>query len=980
MYRKVSADKKKYAKYGALAALVVLLMAGSVAVYFAPNHFSATEANAQASAATSTVKVGITIGGVTVTSNAAGPGGAPWVSGALMANAIILNNGGSTGYLPDYIYINASSFSVDFRVGMRACDLSGSNCHEGWTPWASEVASGKAATKYSALVGTGPYNGQYLSGAPEATLHEGIGRIDFGAETRPLPQGVQINNVVLSLQPVEYDYNAPVDVSTGNSFGPGENPNCDSCNTGYTSGGWSNATYDRWQNANTDGFALGLSANEIALNAAYVSSNIPTSSWNPGEIKTIGTDGQPLEITMKNTGTTDWASAQGAATGTPSGTCQVKVNGSSVNNAPAAQAGNYGKSCTVNYIYYSSVDLLGHMSGAFTVAPDPVKYSRIIAVTTEYLQGETEKVPVFGVCDVTAGTALNNHSTLLSVAYARSVPKCSNPGGTITITDPDHYDYSYSAPADIAQGQTATFILNSLTATTTPGTYPETWQMKNNGAAFGSPAVISIPVGGGGTLNVSSTNIVTGGPVVGSWNVFGPSTELIQNATEKTYAVPLGTYNVIPVGAQGFTLGAVVNRDIAQADGGETVFTKAFNAVRNAFTSAAFADSGLVGADTCVPSNYIFDKSLNRFACKDLKTGTAGDVPAVTLTPSSPAAQFIIMWYPLASMNASPSQVALDGSGNGQISIQNTGAKGSELDWTATTTSAWFSLGSGSGSVVNNGSQDGANGATANLAISIPDPSKLTGSYTGTVNITGTTKYCPADGSLNCSPSVSRTVTFTGTCTGSGCTPCTGPDCNPVSSPTVTITPASSTITIGSSTVLTISSTNATACTESGAWSVATSTCNGTDTETPAIPGTYNYTVKATNGVGGSASALATITVNDTSSKTVGKPSCTLSAKPASILVPASTTLTYACVNVSTAHDACTLSGGGFSKGGPGTFSYLKDATADYKLNGTTADSPTQNTLYVIKCPGVGAYASTYGVGTFTVTVTNPGRVETSTF
>jgi hypothetical protein len=337
-------------------------------------------------------------------------------------------------------------------------------------------------------------------------------------------------------------------------------------------------------------------------------------------------------------------------------------------------------------------------------------------------------------------------------------------------------------------------------------------------------------------------------------------------------------------------------------------------------------------------------------------------------------------------MNVTPATVALDKFGNGQITVQNSGSSGSELDWNANTTSTWFTLGSGTGAVVNNASQHDASGATQAIAISIPNASTLAGNYTGTVQVVGVLKYCPNDGTkVDCSMPKLVVVTFTGTCTGSGCHVCTSPDpdCTPIidhfnSVPTINISPASSTIPLGQSQDLTITSAGADSCVQSGAWSGAK--CSGVITVTPNASGTFTYKIKATNSLG-SAISSATVTAQDANgcpgsacnqSSTQPQnyaPSCSLIASPTSIIVPASSTLSYYCTNVQSG--SCTLSGGGFGSSSGIT---VKGTTAQ----GTTSDAPSKNTFYVINCSGTDTYSGTTVSANAEVVVTNPGRSETN--
>jgi uncharacterized protein YjdB len=243
-----------------------------------------------------------------------------------------------------------------------------------------------------------------------------------------------------------------------------------------------------------------------------------------------------------------------------------------------------------------------------------------------------------------------------------------------------------------------------------------------------------------GTVNVSSTNIVTGEAVVGSWIVLGGiQNESSTNATSANYTgLPLpggiANYTVTPDSAQGYALGVVKGQNIAEANNGSAL-NGTLAAIRSAFASVAFA------APSCaqVPC-YV--------------SAAVSPADSQTLTVATPTVNFAIGWYPIATMSVSTSSVALDTSGNGQITVKNTGTDGSELDWTASTASKWFTLLPGSGSV--------EVGAPQNIAITASS-TLAPGNYTGTVQITGTSKYCPVDGCTNPIPlsNITVTVTFT---------------------------------------------------------------------------------------------------------------------------------------------------------------------------------------------------------------------------
>lgn len=92
--------------------------------------------------------------------------------------------------------------------------------------------------------------------------------------------------------------------------------------------------------------------------------------------------------------------------------------------------------------------------------------------------------------------------------------------------------------------------------------------------------------------------------------------------------------------------------------------------------------------------------------------------------------------------------------------------------------------------------------------------------------------------------------------------------------PTVTISADPTTITLSQSLVLTWSSANATSCSASGDWSGGKST-SGTENITPNSTGTKSYALDC-SGSGGSASGVATVTVNEPSTPPPSGPSADL--------------------------------------------------------------------------------------------------------
>jgi hypothetical protein len=342
------------------------------------------------------------------------------------------------------------------------------------------------------------------------------------------------------------------------------------------------------------------------------------------------------------------------------------------------------------------------------------------------------------------------------------------------------------------------------------------------------------------------------------------------------------------------------------------------------------------------------------------------NVPAQTLVNSGDIANFTILWDPLAAMTVTPQTLALDSSNapSGNVTITNSGAPGSQLSWTADTTSTWLSLSSGLGSITNTASGN----ATQSLKLTASPSGLSDGTYNATVNFSGRSTLANP-GKQTC-PTFSSSVTVTYTVGSGSGNPC--PDCvTPSSTPTISITPSASTIPLGSSEQLMIDSTSATTCAQTGDW--AGSACSGSVTVTPNATGTLTYVDTATN-VNGTAQAQATVTVtgasgpNSTSTPpSPSTPSCTVQASPSSVTPGSASTLSFNCVNITPAN--CLM----YVASGPSEteFTFPASDMSGSTLSGTVSEKPTAQTLYTVDC-GDGVTASA------TVTVTNPGLNETN--
>ena len=489
--------------------------------------------------------------------------------------------------------------------------------------------------------------------------------------------------------------------------------------------------------------------------------------------------------------------------------------------------------------------------------------------------------------------------------------------------------------------------------------------MQGNGTSFGAPFTLPITVGGAsaaGTINVVSKNATTSAPVNSSWRVTaGMLPNMDACAFDSTSALCSGTsaaYKNIPVG--GDPVGVSPNATSAGP-------LYALRGVEEQSNIALKKNNGLVGDLFALSRNLLAGVADAATVCSYV--GTPGqpcpsadlNVPAQTLVNSGDIANFTILWDPIAAMTVTPPTLALDSSNApiGNVTITNSGAPGSVLNWMANTTSTWLSLSSGSGSITNSASGN----ATQSLKLTASPSGLSDGTYSATVNFSGH----PADllSDIFSSP---LTVTYT-VGSGSG-NPC--PDCvTPSLTPTISITPAVSTIPLGSSEQLTIDSTSATTCAQTGDWSG--SACSGAVTVTPNATGTLTYIDTATN-VNGTAQASATVTVTgasgSTSTSTPPSPSspfCAVQASPSSVTPGSASTLSFNCVNITPA--SCLM----YVASGPvqTEFTFPANDMSGSTLSGTVSEKPTANTLYTVDC-GNGVTASA------TVTVTNPGLQETN--
>lgn len=438
------------------------------------------------------------------------------------------------------------------------------------------------------------------------------------------------------------------------------------------------------------------------------------------------------------------------------------------------------------------------------------------------------------------------------------------------------------------------------------------------------------PTPTGGTVTVTSENsVLTSDLVPSSWYFpvypsADPCSVAACQGTSSTYPnMPLGPYTLQPSSTIGsaagmYVLHSVELQPIAERQG--NLFLSLFEDLPGFLSRAraevvcGFVDSG---ASSC-----------------------PNPAPSLDLANSGDTANFIILWDPMASIGVNPtavsSTVTASAAATMNATIQNSGAPGSTLDWSASTSSlpSWLTVSPTSGcldagGVAANGCSDTSGSQT--LTLTANSSGLATGTYTGTVTIDWNSLPSPL---TNLSPKTIA-VTFA-----VGAVP-----------PSVSLSASPASVASGGSSTLTWSSSGASSCAasaspSSASWS-GSEPLSGSQSVSPA--GTTAYSLSCT-GTGGTTSQSATVTVGAASSP----PNCTFGANPQQIVPPEASTLSWSCTNVV----SCTL-----------------DGTA-VGVTGNEQVSPAADTTYTLTCQGSGSGSTNTVTAETTVTTGGPNVQE----
>jgi hypothetical protein len=732
------------------------------------------------------------------------------------------------------------------------------------------------------------------------------------------------------------------------------------CDTGHIDGGGAQ-----------DYFRIYMSGS--VYNANGISNNIP-ASFSTSESTTTGTDNNPLEITVQNTGGAAWTSNQSTViTGSAHGTCD------GLGGTEPSPSDAQGAQCITSYNNYSNVFELKHVGGSFSVGTDPAKFDEVTQQACTVGGQECDDSSCSGDEEACTG------SGYCSNGHDLDQGDCTDDGGTWTLGCNSTWENQISCSTtggdpNVEPGTTTTFLLGSLTAPSFATTTTEIWQMENNGTPFGNQMSVSITVGASapfsaGVVNVASEDSQTGSAVTSSFDVLDGASDLCgtsscQAQNQNFNNIPLGIpvfVNAVPNSAgNSFAFGGVKERlPIAQKK--TDILSNLFALSKSFFIGEANAQEycAYIGTGSGCPA--------------PVTMGTPGfGIDSLTPDNSIPADltdNFVILWDPEASMSVSPSSVSnsLSTSGTvGTVTVSNSStAPGAELGWSSsvsyTSGNNWLSV---TPSADASGLEDGSSD-TATIAYT---GGLSPGTYHANVTIIGDPL---SGGSLN-PPSVTIPVTLTVT-NGSGGPyfSCASNQCAETATPGATSCDAACGLPSGTNPAAKCAPNSITTAETSQcmldltgipqnnvAWAIASGSSgsvNNSGVYTPSGTGTETIVGTLPDGT----SADGTVTVTAPPLPTCNNASCqatcnspTLNANPASIVVPESSSLTYGCSHVT----ECQLTGGGL----PGFIVYPPPGLDT--ISGSVSTAPSITTTYTLTCVN-GDYSSDSASASVQVTV-----------
>ena len=941
---------------------------------------------------------------------------------------------GSSGSNASYILTlpNAGPFTQDFKIQicLYASDFNGWGPLCMTSPWASQMSTGSWVTTGQ----DGSHNPITFRNTGEKSVWGYPGHADELVTTNgvatasmtvipgsPLPTGEFINDLKIGLQTSE-DNSSTL---TGLNLYDGSDGQLLCLNLGGTSqtdpGSMGvSFTGDQYDAA---GSSLGIWSvtasncsasfspdvarmwmNDTVDNAAASSNNIPIT-FNVSQSKTIGTDGQPLEISVMNTGSTPWSGyVTSIVPTTEVGTCTDPVAA-----CPDPATNPVGAQCVVTTDNSSWGFKLQHISGSFAVGNNPATLHQAGTQTCSVVMGCINAYSGSQSCNNDAATcqAWNSGSgcyvsgifngTIDPIACVQLGGSWTNPicggtwGPTLGVTN---------TATSVSPGSVAKFTLGSLTAPATPGTYIENWQMLSAASTryttvhnFGSVIPIRINVTSGGiaiscspsTITVTGTSncIETSGqPVtwssgpggtITSGGVFTPSgpgtvtitgTSIANPTQTNTTTItvtsgPVGTITVYSENSQNNTqfvpatwsFSLYPSADPCQVSGANCSNATSSVSAGLPYGIYAICSANSANCHATYSTQYAFnsikqiDHTDNALALFGINMAKAITFPSGFPPVQSlvgPSTQFVLLWNPIANMTLTPNPVQVS-------AVAGTGVSGNSTV-TLTNTGAsssqltWSAVSNNSWLTLNpasNSSQIGSGGFDTIIITAVPGSFPAGSTQTGTITFTGHSV-------IDNSPKY-QTLTVIFHVTPPGGVP-------------VSITCSPSTITVtGTSNCMETSGQPVT-------WSSGpggTITSGGVFTPT----GVGTITITGTSIANPTQTNTTTITVTSGPVACGGSSPCglcTFSASPSTIIPPQKSTLNYSCTSVKT----CQITGGSSVIPVP-----VNGSTNS--VTGSTIVSPVTTTTYTLSCRGSNGGSVSYPVqvkvGNLILCESNPG-------
>lgn len=858
-----------------------------------------------------------------------------------------------------------------------------SNAQCATTPWASTLGTSEqytgVGTQWVGQAQDDPYWCNNINCTPYITV-----------ETRPLPTGMALEDMQLGIEFADDNKQPPATSYYCNAWTPifgGTSP----IMYGYSFGDCGDGG-ELSQKPNY--FRLFMKGYDLTFSATAASNNIPTT-FNTLEKKTLGTDNNPLQISVTNTGSIAWGEDNHTTiAGSEVGTCDDVYPWYACPDISRPT----GSSCTVGINNWSSDFDLKHVSGSFGVGTDPVQLSTPSSTATCTIgpigcdnHGDDTYTGVS--CNNDEATCENTNTYCL--VYDQDDPnQCDQMSVACASVWEPQVNVTYGgAPVFnyIAPGQTATFPLGSLTAPSTPGTYTETWQMNSEGTSYLSGDDYPYKGTFGDLIPITIT-VGTSASTVSSVSVSCTPSTIDISQTSQCMATVNGTNSPSQSVTWGATNGTITSGGVFTPSGpGAAIITATStqDSTQSGSTTVTVTAGGTSGPITVESENSVLPNipvtaswqfSLFQSVDPCAATNLCGYL-SNAIYNNMPYGPYII---DTNSFKTNESYYALDSQEEVPIAIQQKSlaekliAFGKDMLAPTVNADGRLDLSTPASQLLN--TPQGIDYVIVWYPIADigfnPDPVDISGTA-------GSTSPATTNVTLSNTGAPGSTVIWNATSNSSWLT--VSPNADAMGLTNGDFGNASEDVTISAS---------STGLSASAVPYTGTITFNGTST----VDGssitktlTVNFTVTTSGGGIGAGydcdsnnQCVKTLT-NATYPDPGGLPSCmaacnppppppppvcTFSATPTTVVIPEQATLSYNCSNIT----SCSITGGNISS----PIGIMPPGTST-GVSGTTSVTPTTSSIYTISCTGPGGTTSAsapVSVGNSTLCESNPGGVN----